>query len=250
MTEPDNFLLDLQAKLSGFDSIQDYTAKNDTIIKSLDKIEAVIDRAKVKNLADFNKYSQVKYLLSGLSCYTFNTKHPQNDRVWELESKLGGKCARWVKSQTVKDSFTLTELAYFTWDCHYPDDRFMVLRFTKDLLSKGLLWKSAKSGNLMVTGMHKRVGDNVFTVDYRGREHRTYVGSMALQAFYVSSRISDMVKDDFIKRGEVGEIPELPDYYDGVWCGDGKGSARHSRMTYKMRSTLQEVLHGRYEGGL
>ena len=83
---------------------------------------------------------------------------------------------------------------YVIWSYIFRDvDHAKVLDHLK---GSGLLRRDA-DGRVLVLGLSAKVGDNLFSVDRRGREHRRYVDTLGRQGFYVRTNAHRMQRTPF-----------------------------------------------------
>ncbi|USD35634.1 MULTISPECIES: hypothetical protein [Vibrio] len=211
---------------------------------ALEKIDELSDSPVVQNENEYLSQLKVKEFLCALSCYTSKTKHPLNDRVWELESVYGIALSKYNKRSLIKNKDIKYLAKYLSWPYFYTKviDHQQAL---KAAAAYGILRKNISENSdgstrteLYVIGLHYKVGDNTFSVDSRGREHRRYIKTMGRQALPV------VVPHDeyklFIEREKeaVSRIPELHNSFYVTYVGDGKGCIRAIPMSNTERNFI------------
>lgn len=209
-----------------------YSKELRNILQSLDEFEESVERLTIKNEADFKIAVVGKGVLCSLSCYTFNNKLPENDRVWKLEQTLAKKMERWTKSQ-LADSEDSVLIRYILWNKRYFNDTEWRKKILDRLLEKGYIFilPADNEQKFVLTGIHYKVGDNTFTMDGYRRYHPVCMP----QCFEL---IWDMdygylrTKDVPIIQKEVSLTP-----MDGL-----KGSARCPRFTPQDRVKLGTLI--------
>jgi len=215
-----------------------YVNEMKAAIGMLDKVEDAIERMKIKSQEDFNHAYNIKKVLCSLSCYTFNNKLPENDRVWELEGKIAKKMAVWMKSQLAKPDDNLL-IRYILWNKRYYGDEERRKKILDRLIEKGyILTRPAGEYNdqeVVVTGIYCKVGDNCFTVGRNGRESRQFVNVCVPQCFEL---VWDMDKEYLATK----DIPMLETEVTMTYMRDGKGCARHPKFTRKDASRLNTLI--------
>jgi len=230
MVEVDNFIDNLSAKMAG-QTTDDYIKTREKALTCIDKIEEVVTKIKIKTFEDYNKGMKIKGVISSLYCYAFN----HNNNIWKkvgvVEDIIGKKIFNFAKRHKIKDSKVKTVCRYILWKRYYYKQNLE--KIYQFLLKNDVLRQNGCS--FYIIGLHGKVGNNVFTVDDRGREHRTYVESCAFQAMYINS-------STFIEylNNRKEEIPRLEDRYSGVIVQDGKHCIRPIRLKYKEKQFIRE----------
>lgn len=224
-----DFATEFSAHMLGMTS-ETYVDGMKTTLGMLDEIEDAIKRMKIKSEDDFKQAYGIKGRLNSLSCYTFNNKLPENDRVWQLEMNLGKKISRWTKSQ-LADSEDSVLIRYILWNKRYLRDTEWRKKILDRLLEKGYVFilpsDNDNEPKFVLTGVHYKIGDNTFTID----GYRRYYPVCTPQCFEL---IWDMdygylrTKDVPTINREVSLTP-----MDGL-----KGSALCPRFTTKDRIKL------------
>lgn len=121
---------------------------------------------------------------------------------------------------------------YVIWSYIFRDvDHAKVLDHLK---GSGLLRRDA-DGRVLVLGLSAKVGDNLFSVDRRGREHRRYVDTLGRQGFYVNQRTQDAA--DTV-HGFVAALPEADSTINRTWVRDGKFAAKPPALRKTEKRTI------------
>lgn len=233
----DNFD-DFIAQLHGSPDAATYHASRQALLARIDEFQTPFP---VTTEAEYRKADTVRRMLSSLACYTFNTQHPLNDRVWALETAWAAPLVKFNRRLLIKDPAARLVARYLLWAYVFPgvDPRavFVLAR------QHGVLRKRVRTDGrpplLCVVGLDRAVGDNVFTVDRRGREHRRYGRTIGRQAFPVC-RPFPWSGDD----AEVflSSIPDLDETYHVTDIGDFKHAARGSAFRREAQHRLFTLL--------
>jgi len=226
------FINDFTAKMNNTTTEQ-YKNNLNQFLEKIDVLENAVNIAVIKNFEDYKKCSELKAILSSLFCFSFNNKLPEFEKIAKIESSLGKKLLDFVKKNTVKNSEIKTVVRYLLWGKYYSQQSFSKIY---EVLKKHNLLRR-QGDNLCVIGLHYKVGDNLFTVDYNGREHRQYVSWAGFQAFYNKS---GQFKQFIIDTDKWNEIPELEDIYEITGLHDGKYAVRPIGLNKKERNLIQE----------
>lgn len=222
------------AHLSGSEEADKINERYNSILRNFDKIFS--QHPVIRSEEDYLACSQAKSTLCSLSCYTANTNHPDNDKVWDMEGVYGKAMEKYNRKILIKDKEAKIRARYLIWNYSYQAaDQDAVLR---DAAADGILVKKTEAGittQLYVVGLCYKVGDNTFRVDSKGREHRRYVNTVGRQAILVNlSDVSSFVRN----HPEIMDsIPELDDSYYTYSTGNGKNmikeiSFRHEEREY------------------
>ena len=200
-----DFANSLSAHMMGTD-VDTYTDFYNQLLESLPKLKKAVEQVRVRCLDDYQKAMELKGILSGLFCYTFNNHLQAYKEVGELEHELGMKLLKFARSygrirdkrvRAVAKYMITCWRYYFTWE-----DQEEIIRIVRDA---HILWKK---DSYLITGLHFAVGDNTFTVGRNGKEYRNYVETCALQAFYVNPRWQKIL------HSRRTDAPDLPPYYE------------------------------------
>ena len=230
-----DFTTSLSAQMADITQAE-YVTRQNWMLNNLNFLELTVKATKINDSASYALAMGIKGALCSLSCYTFNSKHPLNDKVWELEHILGQKMFKWVlKNLAPKDENLM--IRYLLWNKRYTDDGVMRKKFIDHLIDKGYISYSPsdKYGfeGFVLTGIYCKVGDNVFTQDYHGRHHRQYVNVCAQQYFDFH-----WPQDLEYLKTIAESVPRLEEAQETTSLGDGKGAARHPKIT---RSDLNRI---------
>ena len=194
----------------------------------LDGIEKLYSDKPIKSAAE---EKQAKALQSYLTSayYTAWSRQLGNgykDRLQSLLEPLQKRLISYTKRQLIKDPEISLMCRYLVASSYYPGcNQGKLLSLVND---RGYLLKKTHDNgavSFFIRGLAAKVGDNTFSIDRRGREHRQYLTVTVPQAFpvYTNGETYTMSSHDFIK-----SVPELDSaYYHITSFGDRKGCARH-----------------------
>lgn len=231
-----DFSTKLSAGVAGV-TPETYRERMNTALGLLDKIEDTVKRMKIKSEADFKRAHDIKGLLCSLSCYTFNNKLPEDERVWAVEAVLGKKMSLWVKSQLAEPDDNLL-IRYILWSKRYLADSEGRKKILDRLVEKGYIFirpaGEYSQQEVVVTGIQCKVGDNMHTVDRNGREHRQFVNVCVPQCF----ELKDIDKEYLATK----DLPILDKDLSMTDFRDGKGSARYPKFTRKDSARLFNLI--------
>jgi hypothetical protein len=241
----DPLIAALCARLEGDASGDDYVRSRQEALQHLDALE---NPPRIADEKQYRYARAVKSMLASLSCFTFNTKHPEDDRVWRLESEWGRELARYNRRFLVKDHETRAIARYLLWPRYWPgvDHR----QLFDEAKRRGLLRKRRPQGRgdldfcLYVVGLEMKVGDNTFTVDRHGRHYRHYNRSCARQAFHMAKPLDLAGPED--EATWLADVPALGENWTETSLGDGKFVARPVHLTRRERTTILRLFHPSY----
>lgn len=240
------FLATLCARLEGDADGEAYVRDRQEALRHLDDLETP---PRIRNEEHYGAAREVKSLLASLSCFTFNCRHPDNDRVWRLEAEWGRALARYNRRFLIADHESRAIARYLLWSRFWPgvDPR----RVLDEANRRGFLRKGRPQGrgtltfDLYVIGLEMKVGDNTFTVDNYGRHYRHYHRTCSRQAFHV---------EDSLDRAGIApdstwftDVPGLGAAWTPTAIGDGKFAARPVRLTRRERATVLRLFHPSYQ---
>ena len=223
----------LSAGMSG-QAPAEYVKGQNFVLDRLDLIAEKVKELTVTDEAGYDLAMNYKSGLSGLYCYTFNNNLPQFDRVAELESEVGRKMAKWVKSKLAPSDIRLM-IRYLLWNRHYAGDTEIRRAIIRHLIEEEYIGYVFDDGRptLVVHGIYCKVGDNTFTVSGANRHHRNCVDVCCRQAFTLHA-----VDEEYAKP----LAKPLSDSFSVTWMGDGKGRARHPKFSYKEWQRLEKLV--------
>lgn len=195
---------------------------------------------------EYRALTRLRRDLSSLSCYTSNSSHPLNDRVWALEGVYGKLQAQYNRKFEIRDADDRSLARYMLYGKFLTAPKratcFLEAR------DRGLLVKvsaapgtDAYPGTLLVQGLNCKVGDNVFTVSRggSGAEHRQYRNHIGRQAICIEQRIPF----DAAQYAQfLSTVPEMTDLHNEVSVGDGKGMVRPIAMRQTELSNVLSLL--------
>lgn len=209
--------------------------------KILDMLE---NPAPIKDEETYRKYRGLSSTLCSLSCTTSNRSLPENDQVWSLEAQYNRRMHTWMKkTRLIQDPLTKVVCKLLSWN------KIIVMYATSGhwakladhALANGALFKD-EDGDLVVAGFNYKIGDNVFSVDDRGREHRQYLNSASPQAFRLGGSPRKLLDDMGWARDKI--IPDLPEEYRVTYQGDGKGCVKNHRVS----KAEERLIRGFFQG--
>jgi len=235
-TTADDFISDFSAHMAGFDSANEYHDKMKLLISHLEDFK---NPGKIKNKTDLKRAWEIKSALCGLSCYVFNNNLSEDlgDKVSLYSNQWYNRIVAFNRTYLVKDSVSKALANYLLWNYYFSSlDPLRVLQIAN---KRGLLRR--KGNEVFVVGIQKKVGDNVFTPDRMGREHRHYLDSCGLQMFSLSNVYLKAIKANEAFIEEVPVVDEELNYRE-TYVGDGKGCARYVKMTSTMRNYVLELV--------
>lgn len=239
------FLAALCARLEGDASGEAYVRDRQEALRHLDELERP---PRIRNEEQYSGAREVKSLLASLSCFTFNTGHPENDRVWRLEALWGRALARYNQRYLIRDHETRAIARYLLWSRYWPGvDPRQVLDEAK---RRAVLRKGKASGlgtpnaHLYVVGLEMKVGDNTFTVDNYGRHYRHYHRTCARQAFHLGEALDRA--GIAAAASWFADVPELGAAWTETAIGDGKFAARPIHLTRRECATVLRLFHPNY----
>lgn len=208
-----------------------YRAEIQADLGLLDKIELVISQFKITDQKTFDTAMMLKGRLCSLSCYTFNNKLPENDKVLELSSLLGKKMYAWTLKNLASSEDNLL-IRYLLWNKRYSADRKVREWIIDRLIEKNLIGFIVRNNkkDIVVRGIHCKVGDNTFTGNAR-----QYVRTCGPQCFRLGW-------DMDVEYVQTKELIELPSTLDLIFMQDGKGCARHPKITRQDLKRLMEIV--------
>lgn len=217
-----NFINSLSAKMAE-QSVDSYVETRENWLTKLDKIKKIAEEIKVRTFEEYDKAMNLKKVIGSLFCYCFNNKKDLYNEVGNTEDIVGRKLFNFVKRKVSKNPDVKAVCRYLLSMRYYPSqNEEKIFNF---LLEHDVLRREKDRDTILVVGLHGKVGDNVFTMDNRGRHHRQYVESCALQAIYISnSRFRKYAEE------HIDLIPILDDRYTTVSARDGKHCIRPVRL--------------------
>lgn len=224
--------LDFTAQLSGFTDSKEYKKKNLFLYENRHKLKI----NSIKSEQDSVIANNFLGLLNSLECYLFNTdiSSPATQEITEQRNNIARLLLRYNNKFLIKDSFVKTVARYLLWKYEFTNlDRQKIISY---LNNKGFVRKTISGDKiyLYIVGLHYMVGNNLFTCDSKGRDHRTYVTTCAKQAFPLTHNIDD-TSNELIK-----SIPALEDSYHLHYMGSGKGMARSIAFKSKEYSLIND----------
>lgn len=209
--------------------------------KILDTLE---NPAPIKDEETYRKYRGLSSTLCSLSCTTSNRSLPENDQVWSLEAQYNRRMFTWMKkTRLIKDPLTRAVCKLLSWNKMFPlyATSKHWAKLAEHALANGWLFKD-EDGDLLVAGFNYKVGDNVFSVDNRGRDHRQYLKSASPQAFRLGPTPQKLLADMGWASNKI--VPNLPEEYRITYQGDGKGCVKNHRVS----KAEERLIHAFFRG--
>lgn len=248
-----DFILTLSSAISGMlpeeyaTKMSDLSSEGD--ISELENFVNKLVKTKITPEIYMEYILPIASQLNSLWCFMFNMKLPKEkqDRISDVLSKLNNHRLTWSRKQSrqgcdkeirplVKYAINGLGRKYYRY---FPTKPLVEL-----LIEKGLIYKNPRltsdTTSFVVRGLHLAVGDNVFTVSYRGNHYRNYVQYCAPEAFYL--------RNEFIaelKQMNTESLPELPPYFKLMSIGDYKGCCKIS-LSYQEKNVIYNFMreHG------
>lgn len=239
-----NDLDEFLARLHGSADAASYHATHQAWIARLDEFEAPFP---IKNEADYTKADAVRRMLSGLACYTFNTKHTEDKRVWALESLWGAAVAKYNRRLLLRNKDAKLVARYLLWTYRFPhiDPRAAFILARRHGVLRVASRRDGTQPTLCVVGLERAVGDNVFTMDRFGRHHRRYGKTIGRQALTV---VRPLPWEGADAEAFLESIPELDPSYHVTNIGDFKHAARGSSFSRAAMRCAHELLRAVPDG--
>lgn len=186
--------------------------------------------------------AKVKRMLSALYCLTFNEEHEAFDRVAAMEGKYGATMHQFNRGLLLKDRRAILVARYMLWNYRMTEvdarTPFLVAR------AYGLLRKRTNadgcSPTIVVVGLERKVGDNLFTTGSNGRPYRMYANTIGRQAFECSRSTPFSAEE---QAAFEASLPELCATYHVTSIGDGKFMAKPSAFTRNAINDLMAVFN-------
>lgn len=221
-----DFITDLSAKMAGV-TAEEYETRQQWMLNNLTRLNSIVEATNIKDEMSFDYARSIKTALCSLSCYTFNTNHPLNDTVWDMEAVLGKKMHKYVMKGLAPKDDNL-RIRYLLWNKRYHGDELQRKAFIDHLLAKGYVFirpsSQYHSFAFVVRGIYCKVGDNTFSVDRNGREHRQYKDVCMTQYF-------SFTWDQDIAYLKTLDVPMMEKSIETTGMYDGKNCARHPKIT-------------------
>ena len=210
-----------------------YVSRMHQLIEQLDSLKSPqLPTSK----AEYHQLWAIKSALSGLSCDTFNSNHPRNSEVWDLEAVYGRLMQRYNHRFLISDSVEKQVANYVLCERHFIAHHERAFRSFLSYLAQRDRLRWDPDIGLCIIGLYKKVGDNVFSSSENGRHHRQYAHTTGRQAFPVASHLNDLAQREFAVN-----VPALDGAFQVTYLGDGKNRARHPKLTRAAYEILQSV---------
>lgn len=231
-----DFGVRLSAEMAGTDP-QSYRSQLELNLSHLATAEQAVARFEVRDLESYRQAYVLKGVLGSTFCFAFNTRQPEAvvDRWSRVENALGFKMLRFVTQQRLPATLNRAT-RYLLWGRSFYADELLRHHLLDQLYEAGLLWRTDfedGGAHALVTGLHTKLGDNVFTVGCDGKEYRQFVDCCVPQSFCLNHRDSQYVLTKGLK--------PIPPEFENIGFGDGKGCARRPRITQRDQALLLEL---------
>ncbi len=201
----------------------------------LDKID---NPRPIVSEAQYLVAAKVKRMLAALYCLTFNEQRGEFDRVASMEGKYGKVMYQFNRGLLIKDRRAALVARYMLWNYRLTqidaDTPFLVAR-AYNLLRKRSN-PDGRAPTIVVVGLERKVGDNLFTTGSNGRPYRMYTNTVGRQAFECCRATPFKAED---QAAFEASLPELCHTYCVTSIGDGKFMAKPSAFG---RSAIRDVL--------
>lgn len=213
----------------------------DTYSAALVAIEQEYPDKPIKTDADLASAKALQSYLTGLECTAYNSGFDSafKERLFNVKTRVQKRLISYTKRQLINDPKLSLLCRYALSDTYFTGcDHAKLMSI---IHSAGHLMKATtKNGQVRfyIRGLKAKVGDNTFSIDRRGRDHRQYLNVTVPQAFpvYPSGTTYTLDSHAFIK-----SVPDFEtDKYYLTSFGDGKGLARHFPVKWH---EVQELLH-------
>lgn len=235
------------APFFGATSLEEYKFRNEhvfALLPQLENLPAIVDEDQYK------RYWEIKCILSSMSCGMFDVRDPRTDDIYRVERAVANRLAHYNKSFLITDRKHALVARYLLWRHRFsliePITAFLAAR------EFGILRRVGEPAagvpySIVVVGLDRKEGDNVFTVDHHGRHYRQYRRTIGRQAFTAvhSTGLERPEYDVF-----ASSLPMLDETYHLVEIRDGKFAARASSFTRQARTELCELLMGQWASAL
>ncbi len=244
-----DFILTLSSAMSGM-SPEEYAAKISNLSSEgdIEDVENFVNKL-VKTKITPKIYQEyilpIASQLNSVWCFMFNMKLPEEkrQRISEALQKINNHRLTWARKQSrqgcdkevrplVKYAINGLGSKYYR---HFPTRELVEL-----LIEKGLIYrnpyKKSDTTSFVVRGLHLAVGDNVFTVNWKGKQYRNYVQFCAPEAFYLRT---EFIAE--LKQMNTENLPELPPYFEMMSVGDYKGCCKIS-LSYEDKNIIRDFI--------
>lgn len=214
----------LSAALNG-KSVEGYQKDMQYLLDNLSLLEKMADSVQITDIQNYKDALKLKGMLSSLHCFSFNRKDDEvSNRALNAEHVIGRKMQKFVVKHREKNSEVIALLRYVLWTKYYRKHNTVAI--VSRLRGEKRLYK--RDGVFYVTGLHSKIGNNVFTVDNR----RLYIDC----CHFMAMRVSEYWQQILTKSDT--PIPELPEHYDVFNVWDGKYCVRPVTPSQQQRQII------------
>jgi hypothetical protein len=210
-------------------------------------VEAIGDLYPDKPIKSERDYKTAKAVNGYANSIYYNTPtgmldEPSKEVLLNVIQRIERRLMGYINRTLIKDSKTSLLCRYALSDRYFSDENQAAL--LQYLHARGVLLKQVNDDGKVgfyIRGLKSKVGDNTFSVDRLGREHRRYLEVTAPQLYPVQCRNNTpytLDSHDFIS-----EVPtfDANDYYI-TGFGDHKGLSRRFPVDwYNIYSALHDA---------
>lgn len=210
------------------ETTEEYRARNELLLANLECLE---NPSMPADEAEYQRMYAIKEAVGSLWCALINNDRPGADRLSKLENAYAELLARYNRRFLVSGTAKLIA-RYLLWRKTFSAvDRHVAFLVAREF---GVLRKTrydrSEPWTLVVVGLDRKEGNNVFTVDKHERHYRQFLRTIGRQAFVVE-------KDHCLKGADLHAfletIPELDPTFRTVIIRDGKYCSRASSFSRK-----------------
>lgn len=194
--------------------------------------------APCENQADYDRCYERRDMLANFSYSSDKRAEAKRSEIDVLLGAYEKALVLYNRRFLLKDGIARLIAKYMAWTKYFTAiDSKVAFKEAKD---HDVLRKTVDENGvicLYVVGLNFDVGDNTFTVDRRGRQHRQRNKTIGRQAIYVSNKYP--FENDELKQF-VADIPTLDPTFKEAVVGSGKNAIPGIAMPGKDRTTLYE----------
>jgi hypothetical protein len=210
------------------ETTEEYQRRNELILANLDRLENPSTPA---DEAAYQRMYALKCAIGSLWCSAFNKDRPVADRLSALENAYAAQLVKYNRRFLVTGKAKLIA-RYLLWRKSFTAvESHVAFLVAREL---GVLRKTRYDEtcpwSLVVVGLDRKEGDNVFTVDKHERHYRQYQRTIGRQAFVIDKAhgLEGAQLDAFLET-----VPELDPTFRTVAIRDGKYCSRASAFSRK-----------------
>lgn len=210
------------------ETTEEYRHRNDLILANLDRLA---NPSLPADEAEYKRMYAIKCAVGSLWCSMINNDRPGADRLSALKNAYAELLAKYNRRFLVAGKAKLIA-RYLLWRRSFSAvERHVAFLVAREL---GVLRKTRYDAThpwvLVVVGLDRKEGDNVFTVDKHERHYRHYLRTIGRQAFIIDKPhgLEGAELDAFLET-----VPELDETFRTVSIRDGKYCSRASAFSRK-----------------